>query len=308
MTREIVFVHGRSQENKDAAALKQEWVDSLNAGLNANDPPLPPISADRVRFPYYGNTLYQLAAGVTDQDAPDVVLKGEAIDAEAREFMVDYLDQVRAKLDVTDQDVAAAGDVPVTEKGFLNWPWVRAIMQALDSSSPTISGLTIALATHDVYVYLKNSAVRNKINSGMIEAMTPGVESVVVGHSLGSIVSYHLLQAEGTKHGWNVPQFITVGAPLGVTSIREGLPGLLDPAERSNYTPKCVRSWYNAMDPLDAVSLYPLDAQHFPLRPPEPTIENKMDVKNPEPNHHGIRGYLGDPVVAKRIHDAMHED
>ena len=41
MTREIVFVHGRSQENKDAAALKREWVDSLNAGLNANDPPLP---------------------------------------------------------------------------------------------------------------------------------------------------------------------------------------------------------------------------------------------------------------------------
>jgi hypothetical protein len=60
------------------------------------------------------------------------------------------------------------------------------------------------------------------------------------------------------------------------------------------------------MDTRDAVSLYPLDVQHFPLTPPVRPIENKIDVDNPTDNRHGISGYLGDPVVAKRIYDAVH--
>jgi hypothetical protein len=31
-------------------------------------------------------------------------------------------------------------------------------------------------------------------------------------------------------------------------------------------------------------------------------------VANPTPNRHGISGYLSDPVVARRIHDALTDD
>ena len=33
MTRELVLVHGRSQEQKDSIALKREWLDALREGL-----------------------------------------------------------------------------------------------------------------------------------------------------------------------------------------------------------------------------------------------------------------------------------
>jgi len=36
-----------------------------------------------------------------------------------------------------------------------------------------------------------------------------------------------------------------------------------------------------------------------------PAIENKNDVANDTSNHHGITGYLKDPVVAKRLYDAL---
>jgi hypothetical protein len=44
---------------------------------------------------------------------------------------------------------------------------------------------------------------------------------------------------------------------------------------------------------------------HLPLTPPDRLIENKS-TDNPTDNRHWISGYLGDPVVAKRIYDAVH--
>jgi hypothetical protein len=146
--------------------------------------------------------------------------------------------------------------------------------------------------------------IRRKIDTGMMTAMTAGVESVVVSHSLGTVVAYTLLQREGGTHNWNVPLFVTVGSPLAVNAIRNLAPGVGEVG--GNRTPACVTAWFNAMDGRDVVSLYPLDVEHFPLTPPDRPIENKTDVDNPTDNRHGISGYLGDPVVAKRIYDAVH--
>ncbi|MNW08462.1 hypothetical protein D3C71_2052460 [compost metagenome] len=66
--------------------------------------------------------------------------------------------------------------------------------------------------------------------------------------------------------------------------------------------PTCVGSWFNALDPHDVVALYPLDQRNFRVNP---AIENKTDVANHTGNQHGIEGYLDDPVIAKRIHDAL---
>jgi hypothetical protein len=132
------------------------------------------------------------------------------------------------------------------------------------------------------------------IDKGVRAAFTPGVETVVVGHSLGSVVSYNILRRDGKALGWKVPLFVTVGAPLAVRVIKQALAPVKHP--------ECVVKWFNAMDSRDIVALYPLDSQHFSVSPP---IENKTDVDNPTENRHGISGYLSDAVVAKRIYDAL---
>lgn len=300
--RELVLVHGRSQEHKDAATLKGEWLTALEKGLRKSGLTLP-IPEDRVRFPYYGDTLFQLVAGVPSDQAAEVIVRGRGeVDTAEQEFILEVLEEVATRNRIPDTEiiaeaqaaVVARGGPTVVERGPMNWPWVQGILSAIDKHVPGASGLSIALATKDVYQYLKNPGLRGIIDTGVRQAMTPGVESVVVGHSLGSVVSYNLLRNEGARNGWRVPLYVTVGSPLAVTQIRKSL--------APNKHPDCVGKWFNAMDPDDVVSLYPLNSKHFPI---DPAIENKTDIDNSTPNQHGIRGYLDDPVVARRIYDAL---
>ena len=71
----LVFVHGRAQEHKDATALKEEWVGSLRSGLEQLGLSFP-LSDGQIRFPYYGQTLFDLVNGAPGQ-AAEVIVRGE---------------------------------------------------------------------------------------------------------------------------------------------------------------------------------------------------------------------------------------
>lgn len=293
MTRRLVFVHGRAQEFKDATAIKAEWVSTLAEGLAKNGLKLP-IGESDIRFPYYGDTLYDLVKGVPPERVANVIVRGDNADDEEKDFISEVLRESARARGVTDNEVEAVLGRGVIERGPLNWEWVQGILRAIDKHVPGGSGKALAIATRDVYQYLRNPGIRDEIESGVRAAFTPGIETVVVAHSLGTVVAYNLLKREGAAAGWNVPLFVTVGSPLAVTAIKRVLAPIGSPA--------CVGKWFNAMDAVDVVSLYPLDAANFAIDPP---IENKTDVKNQTENHHGIVGYLNDGEVAKKIFDAL---
>ena len=200
---------------------------------------------------------------------------------------------------VREQIAEVAGD-EVIQRGPLNWKWVHGILKAVDRFVPHGSGASIALFTHDVYEYLKNSAIREKIEEGVSKAIIPGAETVLVSHSLGTVVAYNLVRLKGKDRGWKIPLFVTVGSPLGISTVRKTLKSFA-PAR----CPECVSKWFNALDQRDVVALYPLNPQSFPLDPAQPAIENKTDVRNGTTNRHGIAGYLDDREVASRIHSAL---
>jgi hypothetical protein len=293
MTRQLVFINGRSQEHKDAAQLKEQWIATWAEGLRRSGLGLP-ISEPDIRFPYYGDTLYDLERGAGEEAAANVIVRGAFEDNDEKEFMLQVMQEVRKKADVTDEQLAAVAGQEVVERGILNHEWVLGIMRALDSRLPGGSGASIALATHDVYEYLRNPGIRDVIETGVRAAFAPGVPTVVVGHSLGSVVAYNLLRRDGAAMGWQVPLFVTVGCPLAVTAIRRALQPVQFPA--------CAGDWYNALDPRDVVALYPLDASHFAVNPP---VKNKINVDNDTENRHGIVGYLNDKDVARKIYEAL---
>lgn len=291
--RQLVFVHGRSQQRKDSIALKKTWIDSWKTGLAAAGLEMP-IAEQDVRFPYYGDTLDQLVKGRSADEAAAVVVRGTEANADEQEFIRSILAEVQRKAGVTDDQVRAGLSQEVVDRGPLNWGWVQGILTALDSRVPFASGASVALFTKDVYEYLKNPGIRDPIDIGVRSAFTPGVETVVVGHSLGTVVAFNVLRRDGDAAGWKVPLFVTLGSPLAVKVIKKGLSPIRHP--------KCATRWFNAMDDRDVVALYPLDANHFDVNP---AIENKTDVRNDTENRHGITGYLSDPVVARRIHAAL---
>lgn len=302
MTRQLVFVHGRAQEHKDATALKKEWLESLDEGLRKSRLTLPIAETD-VKFPYYGDTLYDLVDGKSLAEAAEIIVRGRAggADAEEEQFTRAIMLEIKEKAGITDAQLADVAGQDVVEKGPQNWEWFQAILKAVDQYVPGGSGNSIALFTKDVYQYLKNKSTRDTIDAGVRKTVTKGVETVVVSHSLGTVVSYNVLRQQADDCGWNIVKFITLGSPLAVTEIRKTIQKLKPPVR----CPACVGSWFNAMDERDVVALYPLDTQSFPLNPTMPAIENKRDVRNKTQNRHGISGYLDDREVAKRIHDAL---
>jgi hypothetical protein len=293
MTRQLVFVHGRAQQHKDAAALKAEWIAAWEAGLEKSGLKLP-ISEQDIRFPYYGQTLFDLVEGEPGQQPAEVVVKGGVANPSQRDFMQAVFDEIRNKAKIHDATVTSVAGADVVTKGILNWGWVQAILEAVDRYVPFGSGTSIALFTNDVYQYLTNIGIRDKIDTGVRQALQAGLPTVVVGHSLGSVVAYSLLRRDGKAQGWKVPLFVTVGSPLAVTAIRNGL--------RPIGHPECAEKWFNALDTRDVVALYALDKRHFGINP---GVENFDGVRNHTDNRHGIGGYLDDKVVAKRIYDAL---
>lgn len=295
--KKLVLVHGRAQEDKDSLALKAEWVDTWKhtaqqAGLEVT------IVDTNIRFPYYGDTLRDLVQGVSPDEAARIVIRGPAsgepkhVSKAQQEFAARIIMEMAEKRGIASDEIAEASGEAVARRGPLNWKWVLGILRVLDKRDG--DGKAIALFTNDVYQYLKNPNVQQVIDDGVSGAMEQGVETVVVAHSLGTVVAYRLLAQRGAERGWKVPLFITLGSPLAVTAIKEAL--------EVRRHPQCVGRWFNAMDPQDAVALYPLDTDHFKV---DPQVENKTNVRNRTSNRHGISGYLGDADVARRIHEAL---
>lgn len=297
MARELVLVHGRAQQGKDAGELKAEWLDALERGM-ARAGRRMPIPESDVRFPFYGDTLDQLNKGAADP--ADVVLRGDGPDDDAKVFTYEVLREICAAQSITQEQVTEELDASVVERGPLNWATSLALLRLLDRHVPLASAASIALVTGDVHAYLSRTSIRRRIDAGVTAAFTRGGDHVVVAHSLGTVVAYNVLGSTAADERWTVPLLVTVGSPLAVQRIRREVRRL-----RPACCPPGVAAWFNALDRRDTVALYPLDVEHFPLDPVEPAITNRSGVDNPTPNRHGISGYLEDPEVALRIHQAL---
>ncbi len=295
MATRLVFVHGRAQEGKDAQKLKDSWIASLRKGMAKSGLELPVVESD-IRFPYYGDALFDRVEDKKPaEQMAEVIMRGAADGAAAfRAFMHAVVADAVAQLGISEDDIDETSDETVIRRGIANWEWVQRALATIDRKIPGASGKSIALATEDVYKYLKKDSIARVIDDGVSAAMADDTPIVVVSHSLGTVVAYKMLAKLAAGRRWKVPLFVTLGSPLGITAIRDGFAPIGHPP--------MVGRWFNAMDPRDVVALYPLDRANFEI---DPEIENKTDVDNFTDNRHGIAGYLEDAVVARRIHEAL---
>jgi hypothetical protein len=281
----ILFIHGRAQGGKDPAELRQTWINTLNKGVKAAGLRLP----DDVQFdfPFYADTLDDFVARLDDPQPDTVVAKGPGETTPLDNFIAQALVGIADDAEIRDAEVHTLVEgPPVTEKGPQNWRWVRALARAVDRRFTPGAEWTIKRFLTDVHLYIDDARIRREINAIVAEALTDE-PTVVVGHSLGSLVGYRFLSE--LEDSDNILRFITVGSPLGVRAIATRL-GV--PQHVGNPT------WFNAFDPQDIVALNPLDNDRFPTHP---AIQNHDRVQNSTDNHHGIVGYLDDPEVARAV-------
>jgi len=288
-TTKLLLVHGRGQQGLDPNALKTAWMTTLARGAAALGLTIP--STIDVAFPYYGDRLDQFTRDFQIPLTSDIQTRGTPLDDEFLVFQAEFAEAVRQRAGITDEQVDAEyGDAPQA-RGPLNLRWVQAFLRAIDKNGPGINQKTLEAFTRDVFLYTTRPGVRDEIDR-IVAAKLTEEPTVVVGHSLGTVVAYSVLRTDRRK--LKIPLFVTVGSPLAVRAVRDQFRPLASPPP--------VAAWYNAFDSRDVVALYPLDAVNFPV---QPAIENYSRVKNSTDNHHGIVGYLDDTDVAKRILNAF---
>lgn len=285
----LVLIHGRDQQGKNKDKLAKEWMDALNEGLTKSGLVLP--QGINIIFPFYGDLLDSLVKKV-EEASNGFTTKGDAKDS-LLEFEYELYSEVAENAGISDQEISkhVEGNVKgVQEKGPFNWEWVQGILRALDRHTP-LGDASVKRFTRDVYTYLYYDAVRAEIDEFVLDALQPG-PTVLVGHSLGSVIGYDILRDADAQ----IVEYITVGSPLGLNSIKKKL------ATPLAFPDAIQGDWFNAYDDRDYVALHPLDNRNFDI---DPAVINYDRVLNKTSNRHGITGYLDDKEVAKRIYDAL---
>ena len=289
----LILIHGRAQEGYEETALKEAWTKSLNKGLENAKLTLP--EAVTIEFPYYGKLLKSLVDQANAKSMRDGGgtrgLAPRANETAEIEFFESFLGEIATNAADTKTEKAELEAIQVKTRGITNWEITQKLLAYLDKKD-TLGDWTLKNFTRDVFMYLTTKSIKRQVNERVQKSFDPE-PCVVVAHSLGSIVSYLVLKNNPQLH---IKKFITVGSPLGLTSVRKYL-------ELPLGMPESVKNgWLNAYDERDVVALNPLDQVNFNIKP---AVDNKNDVKNHTKNRHGIEGYLEDAEVAKQIYEAL---
>ena len=212
----LLHVHGRGQEGQDPALLKSEWIDALNRGAGKLGLALP--GGVEVAFPYYGDVLDTFARQLDIPLTSDIQARGGPGDDEFLVFQAQFAEAVRQSAGITDDQVDAEYGPNPKPRGPLNWQWVQAILSAIDKHGGGMGQKTLEIFTRDVFLYTTRAGVRDEIDRIVGSQMTEE-PTVVVGHSLGTVVSYSILNSD--RRRLRVPLYVTAGSPLGVRSVRD---------------------------------------------------------------------------------------
>src|SRR5262249_46358370 len=147
----------------------------------------------------------------------EIVAKGDGAADPYEEFLRNSLLEMKANAGISDGEVEAeAGPIPAAEKGPQNWGLTLAIARLIDKRHPDLESFTIEKYLRDVYLYISDPNTTREINAIVAEKLT-NEPTVVVGHSLGSVVAYNVLLEQGAKV--KLRRLITVGSPLGIRTI-----------------------------------------------------------------------------------------
>jgi hypothetical protein len=302
MSPTVVYVHGNGNKARKEL-LKQEW----DRALFGQD--MGPSS----QVAYWASLLYQTPladpefdeaeglsaplqerAGPTEIDPPGLLAEtlaetrgGGSIAPELEAEAVGEADADR--LDGWLQEMAYVADAAMEGGDQAAGAPVREALPLPRAARVAAFRALVKVTFKDVYAYFFGG-FREPIRACLRDTLAAATGPVVViGHSLGSIVAYDVLREPG-QAAREVPLFVTVGSPLGVTEIQ-------DLVVRGLQVPAGVATWRNVADGRDLVAL---DRTIRPEYDPGNRCTDFL-VVNDSPNHHGIREYLSSRPVQESV-------
>jgi len=233
----IVGVHGVGHQFNGANTLRAEWLPALKDGLALADRQL--ASDEDFACAFYGDVFRPAGkSGTPPYDASDVVDEWEI-------QMLEELWKEAARVDaaVTSPERRDLKGTPTLVQGALD---------ALSRSRYFAAILEPALIfdLKQVRMYMNDSAVKRECQARLARAVGPDT-TVLVAHSLGSVVAYEALCA---NPNWRVRTFVSLGSPLGIANL---IFDKLVPSPTNGFGrwPAGVERWFNITAQDDVVAL-----------------------------------------------------
>ena len=292
----IIYVHGINNEDNTSDVIINDWTEALLAGCNTHGLSFP--SGVRIEAAFYGDVL----AKATDDWGKSTGRATTMSASEPEENTVSadhgaFYQEFQRALGLSDEELKqflSENEVASPMAAGFHKKWLKAITRALEKVLPTKGRYVARLFLKQAAAYLHADGLKEEIDGLVREQVFDSIandeRTVVISHSLGTIVAYDLLRKMHSS-GKQVQLFLTAGSPLGIEIVKKRLgPPLC--------MPKSIKGWVNASDPEDFVALKKdLNAKSFA----DIGIINHSSLDNGHADAHDIRKYLGHREIVEAI-------
>ena len=289
---EVVFVHGIGQRQLDSGdPIAEAWISAIEAPGGAGEAAALASLGTRSTMVFYGDVYGEVGAmgGVDDEwDAESLAL--------AEELARLWIERAASRADDPrlnrEGQAALEGltDFPTTAEAQGPMGLVRRATAAAAHikyfARPTfqVAASVVNRDLREITAYLTNrKGCRDLIRGRAVDAIGPDT-TVVVAHSMGSLVAYEALH----RVEYDIPLLVTIGSPLGLDGI---IFPRLDPAAAF---PRSVGRWVNAADTDDIVAADPNLADRFPRQSGQIIEDHVVDNGR---DWHAATAYLKHQVV-----------
>lgn len=287
----IVYVHGIG--NKPAASvLKCQW-DTALFGAPMGDRTRLAYWVDRNRYPV------PETSSCADKDTPAATSAGPDMRALAESEA-----EAEPELDAQSRRVMAALErrLHQAEEGPAGTE--AKVLPLPEGMRRWVTRLLTKLFLKDVRDFFFDPDKRRLMERSLLDRLeVGGGPFIVIGHSQGSMIAYHVLR-QLQKADYDVRLFVTIGSPLGIQEVQDVL-GKIGP-DKSLAVPECVDRWLNIAERLDPVALDADISNDYAKNSRGVAVENMVGLQiNPEwdSNPHSGTGYLSIDVVRKAVRD-----
>ena len=295
----VIFIHGMNQQQQTAASLQQNWLDILEQGLiQAHQQAIFPYLKKHVHMPFYGDLLtrYHLENTLNASTLMPQVWSHLPFFHPTHPLKQTKIinNNENIKKSIFYSKIFDALKFSPTLKTFSaqSKDLVLHDFSVVLNYFPKLHANLLHKFLVETYLYLSNPHFIHAVHTRIHEQLHNHKTSVIVAHSLGSVIAYHflLLHPELKIH-----RFISLGSPLAFRVIQTYLPQPLQhPVAISG-------DWINFYSHDDFLSSFPLIKPTFDFQPAIINHQIRTDIYHP----HDIQNYLQHPKVIQALLDTI---
>lgn len=294
----LILIHGINNEGKTTDEIESSWIDELRFAWKSFGRKIP--SSLTVKTANYGTELEHFSQSPTD--AVKAGIQSRTVSTQEFALYQEYADY----LGITAEQIEAAAnahgfETQAIEQGAPHEAWIVGIASVLESLLPDKGAFIAKKFLRQAAVYTERKGVQTAIKSLVRKQVFQSDHdepTVVLAHSLGTVVSYELLTQDPAAAN-NICFFCTLGSPLAVRIICNYV------GKRPDFPKPPITSWFNAHHREDFVTMgRGLSNASLGFD----GVEDFGEVVNYEEDKHSVLAYLRDQTVAQRIHAALVSD